>query len=691
MAKYEEMEGRLPVFNPVITSSGAQGKEAMAEVFGNISSKFAQTAIQVNQDKSNAALYQATNQIYRLKNVIHEDFLRNPDQVRPLMDGAISDVKQIVEQTPLNEKDRQRLDYLSKNDITDIEAQGLRLESEHARTQAKISFVTQWPEKLQQIQNSWDKEEKDLKYQYENSQKLLADALVNGYVSQSQYDAMNDTLHETVDAAKQAHEIYADQEANAKDYHYARTKFHAPNTFDQINMPSNEHTNFLYAHEMNQRNVHDVLAALYSDRNIDPLKFMNLSKKEREEVQATRNVINDIKATFNSGGSWDSLEVIHKDLDSKKDNMLSTEERAAKTYLDNFFEQFIPDKYLKIVSTTPIGAQATHEHNMIINAIDTNKAYSDEQKESLKRDYDNVYVDRMVSAGIAKNIPGDKIMPINSPIILKAQSSFDPAGNPMDLLQTVDHYNQRNRVYVAQAMKTPEQKEIAYTVGVLEGKTSNAMRQELIAANQPKIDWSPIQLGKEGVSETAVKMKVQAELGDIARYLNRFPSRAGQERGTALISSTTNAVRYASLKRGEYDLSNYEKDVSAWGQEYKKAYNIYSGSNYAFNRVQQPQVSDYEWSSLGQYAIDQGHENMKRLNPKASEVDFMQSVDINPLYATITPDNHIIAQDQYGNIAFSAPYNSALLAHAVMKTKEKFQPKESDKLLMELGRQGALK
>jgi len=670
MAEFTQLKGAQRPFRQVQTPSGSEGTEALSSVFGKIAQKSFEKVIEINNEKSNASLYNATNQIYRMKHIIQSDFLKNPDQVIPLMEGAISDVKNIVQQTPMNDSDRKRLEYLANNDITDIEAQGLKIKSDHARTQGMIAFGSQWPEKLQQIQDSWNKGEKELDYQYENSQKILTDALTNGFLTSHQYESYLDTLHETVNVAKEAHDLYQDEEKHtAKEFHKANTRFDQRNTFGQVGAPSDESSNFLYSHEINQRNFSDVKAALYNDRPPDPLRFMNLSKAEREEVKMIRDVVRDVKARFNSGASWDEMESVHQSLDSKKDYVLSTEERAAKAYLDNFFERFTPDKYLNMMSTTPLGASATYEHNMQINSVQTNESYSPEQKEAFLRDFDNQYADKMVSVGIAKNIPNDKIMPIASPVIQRAQSSFGEGGDPMQLLQTIDHYNSRNRIYVSQAMKTPEQKEIAYTVGILEGKTSNAKRQELIAANQEKIDWSPLQLGKEGIAESLVKADVYADpnIEKINTYNSHFRSKPGEERSGALVNATVNAVRYASLRRGELDLKNYRKDIEEWGKEYAKGYDIYSSSDFAFNRKQQPQVSDYEWASVAQYAKAQAYEAMRKRNPGASNVDFRQTQDVNPLYVVITPDNLIVAQDQYGNPAFSQPLSQALVAHSVVE------------------------
>lgn len=674
MAEFTRLKDGVPILRPVNISSGAEGHEAMAEVFGKVGKAVAETAITIRDEQSNASLYQASNQIYRIKNESHELLLQHPDQTSKITEDSLNNINMVISNTPMNNADKRKLEYMANNDMTDIKIQGIKIGADHIRTQAKITFATQWPEKIQQIQQSWS-DPKLAEYQTDNARKAVSDAMTSGLITPQQGLSYFDTLKDTLKGAQDAYDLYNSEEKHtARNFHKTAGHNGKPNSFHQIGAPVDESTNFLFTHGVNQTNFHDVQAAQYRGESIDPIRYQNLSPNEQQQVKITNDVIKSINAAINSGASWEELELAEERLNSKDDGMLTVEERAAKTYLKQWKEGFTKDKFLSMMGHTVLGSRASYDHQMSINAIQSNSAYSDDQKQMLIRDFDNQFIDKMVSAGEAYQIPPDRIMPISSPEVMIAQSAFKAGGNPLDLLNTIDHYNSRNRVYVASAMKTPVQKEIAYTAGLLEGHTSNEMRSLLIAANQPGIDFGVLkgkEKGEEYTSVNMVKMKVLSDpnVEKINNYISKFRSKPNEARNAAMVDMTTNAVLYQSIKNNDLKLDNHEKYIKEWGSEYAKGYDIYSGSDYAFNRKQQPQVSDYEWAVLSEYAKMKGHENLKRLRPGASEVDRRQVNDINPLYMTITPDNRIVAQDQDGNPAFSQMFDNSLLTHAVKEIR----------------------
>lgn len=674
MGEFTRLKDGMPVFRPVNIPSGAEGHEAMAEVFGKIGKAVAQTAIEIRDEQSNASLYQASNQIYRIKNESHERLLQHPDQTSKITEDSLNNINMVISNTPMTNSDKKRLEYMANNDMTDIKIQGVKIGSDHIRKQAQISFATQWPDKIQQIQQSWS-DPKLAEIQTDNARKAVSDAMSSGLITPQQGMSYFDTLNDSLKNAKDAYEFYQDQENHtARNYHKSVGSNGKSNSFHQMGAPSDEATNFLYSHGVNQYNFHDVQAAQYNGQQVDMQRYVNLTDHEKEQVKITQKAINGINAAINSGASWDELELREQYLSSKDDGMLTTEQRAEKTYLKQWKEGFTKDKYLNIMGHTVLGSRASYDHQMAISSIQSNQAYSEETKQNLIRDFDNQFIDKMISAGNAYDIPPDRIMPISSPEIIIAQSAFKAGGNPIDLMNTIDHYNSRNRVYVANAMKTPVQREVAYHVGLLEGHTSNEMRATLIAANQPGINFDALkgkEKGQEYVSPSIIKMKVSSDpnIQKITGYLSKFKSKANDSRNAAMVDMTTNAVMYQGLKNNDLNLENHEKYIEDWGTEYSKGYDIYSGSDYAFNRKQQPQVSDYEWSAISEYAKMKGQENLKKLKSGASEVDFRQVNDINPLYMTITPDNRIIAQDQYGNPAFSQVFDNSLLNHAVKEVR----------------------
>ena len=70
---------------------------------------------------------------------------------------------------------------------------------------------------------------------------------------------------------------------------------------------------------------------------------------------------------------------------------------------------------------------------------------------------------------------------------------------------------------------------------------------------------------------------------------------------------------------------------------------------------------------VSQYAIDEGN---KFLRGKLGKVEYAGLRDTAPLSVTISPNYMLIAQDANGNIAFSQPVSSDLVAHATLEVKK---------------------
>ncbi len=96
-----------------------------------------------------------------------------------ISNDAESNIKMVISNTPMTHSDKSKLEYMAKNDITDIKIKGIGIGADHARKQAMISFATQWPEKINQIQKSWS-DPKLAEYQTDNARHAVSDAFQNG-------------------------------------------------------------------------------------------------------------------------------------------------------------------------------------------------------------------------------------------------------------------------------------------------------------------------------------------------------------------------------------------------------------------------------------------------------------------------------------------------------------------------------
>lgn len=653
---------RLPTNSPLIrmqpTPSGAEGEQALSEVFGKIGKASIEKSIDINNEISNASLYQTSNQLYRLQQSAEIEISQNPEQAKMLVDTAKATATRIMNQAPMNDSDRRKLDHMADQQLTDIEFKGAKASIQLAKTQTLISFSSQWVEKLQQVRDSY-KDENLIESNVNNAKKTLDDLLKSQMITPHQYSAYVDSLHAELQGAQDVHTLYQDEESHtARNYHKANAKIHSASSLHKVGMPIEESTDYLYADRMKQFDKSDVSAAIVNGTPLNFQVIASLPDHQRQEIRMEMEAVNHVKAIVDSGGSYQELEMLHDQLNAKG-TTLNSAQRAQKQYLDNIFEKYKNNKFLSQISSTPLGAQITNEHHMNIKAIESNTAMDNNQKAIATRQYDNQYVSQTVAAGLSTHTPTNLIQPIRDTEIAKAQSSFEFGSDPSNLINTMDYYDKANRVYVARGLEKPIQREAAYTVGMMEGSTNHGKRMDLIAANQKGIDWSPLSV-KDGTNEPKVRGQVTASLDK--KMLN-YLSRLDTDRSNSMVEMTVNAVRYDGMKNRDYQLNDYKSYIDDWNKEYTKQYDIKSGSYYAFNKKQIPGLNDHEWELIANYTRDMGYEAMKAA-PGRSNVDFRQSIDQNPLYVTITPDNFIVAMDQYNNTVYSHFYDPRMLSVA---------------------------
>lgn len=677
MADFTRLPNNSPLIRMQPTPSSAEGDQALSEVFGKVGKASIEKSIDINNEMSNASLYQASNQLYRLQQSAEIEIAQNPEQAKMLVDTAKSTANRIMGQTPLNDSDRKKLDRMSEKQITDIEFKGAKASRELARRESLISFTSQWGEKLQQIQDSY-KDESLLEDNVNNAKKLADDAYKSQKITFAQYQTYVNSLHAALDSAHTVHKMYQDEESHtARNYHKATEKIHSTHTLHKVGLPIEESTDYLYADRVNQFNKSDVSAAIVNGQPLNFQLISSLTKSQQEELQMEMQAVSHVKAIISSGGSYKELEMLHDKL-NEKGTTLNSAQRAQKEYIDNIFEKYKKNGFLSQMSETSQGAQITQDHHLNVKAVENNGALDDNQKFVAKQQYDQQFISQAISNGLATLTPTNLIQPMRDTEIAKVQSAFEYETNPSDLINTMDYYRKDQRVYLARAMEKPVQREVAYTVGMMEGVTNHAKRMDLIAANKKGIDFSPLSV-KGGTNEPKVKLEVTS--GTNIKKITNYLSRLDPDRSSSMVEMTTNAVRYDALKNHDYSLDNYKSYIDEWDKEYAKNYDIKSGSYYQFNKKQISGLNDHEWELLANYARDMGIKSMREA-PGRSNVDLRQSLDQNPLYVTITPDNFIVAMDQYNNTVYSHYYDPRMLSVAKHHISEK-EPRISVQKAME--------
>src|SRR5690349_3581 len=127
MADYTRFKDGVPILRPVEVPDQGKGNKAIAEVFGKVAHAISEKAIDIGEEMSNASLYQASNQIYRIKHEAHENFLENPDQTSKITEDTVNNIKNLISKAQMNSAHKSKLEYMANNDMTDIKMTGLRI------------------------------------------------------------------------------------------------------------------------------------------------------------------------------------------------------------------------------------------------------------------------------------------------------------------------------------------------------------------------------------------------------------------------------------------------------------------------------------------------------------------------------------------------------------------------------------
>jgi len=217
-------------------------------------------------------------------------------------------------------------------------------------------------------------------------------------------------------------------------------------------------------------------------------------------------------------------------------------------------------------------------------------------------------------------------------------------------------------MWAANALKTPDQHLIVQSIAMAGDQLPPENSIDMIAANRKGMDYSKIS-DERDVNDTNLKAQIASSLSDQTKFLvTQYGAADGIKLQNSMLSSSLNFVKYQAAKNNDLTLDHAQKYIDQAATFYKQAYPVQSGTNYAFN-PNQVNLTKTQADTLANYAIAQGRLKIQAdISPEQYErVKFRGG---NNLSVTISPTNHIIAQDSNGKIYYDKPYSLKLLADA---------------------------
>lgn len=667
-----------PILRDIPLPSRVEGKNALANVFGEVSQKAFEVGGNLADEASSSMYLASQANIEELKNNALMSMQKNPEKAEEFATLAKSGINSVTDTAYVNKADRGKLKYIAQSTTDDLAFKASEVQLQNANLQAKALLFANLPTNLKTISSSAIKDPKLFQDSSESFVSQWNGALKSGIVTGIEYANAMKSLGVIIDRAQGIHELYKNPEGTtANEFHKAIGSPLNTDTATHSNFPINENTNFLQAHISGEMDEQQVLADCSQGKLPDPETLMGLSDNAFKTSLFCMQGAQEAKANIDSHESFPDIFSRIDDL-TQSGRVLSNQEKGELGFYKHYFGMLNNGKFSELMAETPLGGKIAQQYSQKSNALIELMSQTKDPNELAKlqsqsKNNYNSYVNDKIALGEAKKIPTKWIQPIDSNIIKPAQISFQNGQDPMQALKVLDMHNKMNQNYVASAMKTVQQQEVMHAVSLMRNVSNPITDSEAakwITYNQEGKDFNLLKLATkdEGTTEKQIISKVTVGLvnSNILNFIGRLPSsniesgysQFGTDRNSAIVSMIVNRVKGDALEHNDFTVSNSDQYIEKAITELKKGYNIISGSNYQFNANDIPfDIQDAPFVS--DYALDKAYKNF---HVGKTEAEFRLSLDRNPFTVTMSRDHRLLVQDTIGNIVFDQLFTPVILS-----------------------------
>lgn len=677
----------VPIIRDTPVASSSKALEAIGQALGHVSEGLMQTAKNLEQEKSSAFLLQATSSASQIKADALIKLKTHPELANQIAEDTQQQLDNIKNTTPVNNKTKGQLDYLLQSSGQQVNAQAQLTNYQTNQLKLSSQFYTEWPNVLKDLYTSVN-DEKLFQQKLDIAHQTIEKALLGRIITPKQGSVLFQTLSHTLDSLQALHELQQNPHARSSDLQKILASPFAQN-IDKSNTPISQDTLHLQNHYDMDLTMQGIKSDLVQGYAVNPSAWIKLTPDHLNEVFLFGQGVQKAQGLFNNGENWQLLKQRLDELNTKK-GLLTQVEKGERATLQNLENNFNSGDYAQIIQQTPQGQAILKDYAQNYNSFDPRSAYND-------------YLSRSVQLGYAMHIDNHFIQPIPNDLKRQAQASFIQGADPDNLLQALNYHDPNNKVYLAASLQKPLQQEVAYTAGLLQGKTDPAFLRQLIVANQTGQDFSKISIGNakdSGTNDRSLKNIVVAHLNaqnsDIFDYIDQSgdPSRT-----LNIVNMAMNYVKYQGLIHNDLALKDVTDYIQSFSEHFEKGYQIASGPYFTFNLDQlnltpgeagrlADHVRNEAYQALG-FPIKTTHTPIRETTFEKAQDDALKNagiptgeelrqgweemknhlseffnLDRNPITITNTPDGLIIATDSAGHVIYSQPYTDSLVSYA---------------------------
>lgn len=673
MAETPQLKEAHPILNAQRVSSEGEGFENFAKTLASFAQKEAETTIQLNKEKSDTMYMNSVANAEQAKKDAQAQLLEHPENASNIMQHSQENLDQIKNEAYVNEHDRSKLGKYIAGAQGDVKLDAVKTQVQQNRLTASMQHYLNWPDQLKAYSdalNSNPDQADQLHDKMINSLKgLVATRVLTPYqASQSLKDmgGMVDASHQWLQAIK-------DAGLTARDYH---TLASAPisGIADNSSSPMNQDTAWFVEHHMADTSLKGVVSSIYNHGFPDFDVFHSLQPAQRDHAIQVMHGVQVADGIVNSGESFPMVQATLKSLDDHA-GTLNSQQEATRNSLKTYVNDLSHGNYLNVIQRTAAGNGIIRSY-LDKDAAIRGMAIDDAQKSQLLIQNKNNMVDQAVAYGHGTHTPEQYIQPIPKADVVAVQDAFKAGNDPAQALSIMGQYTKQNRLYLAQAMKNPDQRMVMQTLAILPDNVPAQQMLDFVAANQEGRPDMTKDLKDNSKLGGLLAKQIYGNLGPQLKFIQQnYPA---EEAGILQNSMIQTSIKYAKYL-GQKDLNpglaekgflasspmkNYASQAS---QMYSTAYQPMSGSNYVVNPGQLDiPLSKYQLDHLADYVVSKGYDTL--MNGGVKNTDIMSN---NPLTMRVSPTGSVQAVDGDNNVIYSEPLTWSYLNHSILETIQK--------------------
>lgn len=678
MAEFSRLNEAFPVMSGVQPADKSAGKEALADVFGNVSKVVTEHAISVSQEERSLKLLQAKNQISEIANKGKIDGIMMPDQIATINENARNNSKGLF--NGVDARDHEKLRAYVDQEIGGMELTNARIGHKQITIQGKLEFNESWPQTLSSLQQNFNPD--TFQQGFIEAHNALEAGLKAGILTPTGYQAQVKNLQDVLAYHQDINEMLAgNKDIDAKKFATMQAISFNNQQVDNAGQPIDQTTKFFYDNNNNDRTLKT--AKSDASRGIFPNLNTLMSLKPHERAEIKENYLGAVtaKGFINSNSSIAEASLNYKRLAAKAP--LTARESGEYNYYHQYFKALANGDAVKLQANTNEGAKIEQDYIQQTTAI-SNRTYPGNTPEEAEQnkifalnDARNDKYDKRLSLQEAQHTPAWTRQAIDNEVIQETKSAFAVGGDPKVAVGQLYNLRPDMHWFLSKEMDDPKsgkhnKSESLYAAGLLRNaaphdEQPSLFAQQLVYANRDGRDDSVLKFEDKASKEAAIRSNIRANMADTLHFAGSVPNGDIPNSGfsSGILDAGVNWVKDQMIKHGDINGDHVADYAQSFARQMNHGYNIYRGLDSQFN-LNEVHLTPAQCDLVQFHMMGRFREQLKHPSKDVERSDIEVSNILNqlPVSVTNTRDGHIAIIDQSGTVYMTEKLDSKLLAQA---------------------------